>query len=144
MFSLNCMVSVMVSLPNKYFVCLFFSLQGVKIHATVRRTLVYKFQSELKEGSVYSLQFLTVAANVGSYRTCKHEHKLIFQISSKVQIMEVGRVSGDGFDLVPISEIFGGGYDMDYLVGKEHVLSITMLFLRMNVYFSDLFRVYVH
>lgn len=93
-------------------------MQGVKIHATVRRTLLYKFQSELKKGSVYSLQFLTVAANVGSYRTCKHEHKLIFQISSKVQIMEIGRVSGDGYDLVPIHEIFGGGYDMDYLVGK--------------------------
>jgi len=31
-------------------------VQGVLIHASIRRTLIYKFQSEIKEDKVYSIQ----------------------------------------------------------------------------------------
>lgn len=79
---------------------------------------MYKFQNQLQEDGVYSLQFLSVATNVDSFGITRHEHKLIFQMSSKVQIMESGHVAGDGYDFVPISEIYSGNYNKDYLVGK--------------------------
>lgn len=79
---------------------------------------MYKFEKLLKEGSVYSIQFLSVAANVAAYKTCRHSHKLIFQISTKVQILDTGRVVGHGYELVPIPQITAAGFDSDFLVGK--------------------------
>lgn len=93
-------------------------LQGNRIHASVRRTLVYKFVNDLKEGSVYSIHNLSVSPNVGSFRTTQHASKLNFQFNSKVQIMDIGRVVGEGFALVPISQLFEPGLNTDYLVGE--------------------------
>lgn len=93
-------------------------MQGKRIHASVKRTLVYKFKNDLKEGSVYSFQFLSVSPNVGEFRTTRHPYKLIFQISSKVHLMDIGRVVGYGYDLVPFSEITQPSFDTNYLVGE--------------------------
>lgn len=79
---------------------------------------MYKFHSELQEGCVYSLQFLSVVANVGAFRTTRHDFKLVFQFSTRVKLMETGRVAGDGYDFVPFPQIFGGGFNLDFLVGK--------------------------
>lgn len=79
---------------------------------------MYKFQNQLKEGSVYSLHYLLVEPIVGSFRTTRHEQKLIFQLNSKVQMMDSNRVKGDGFEFVPFDQIFEGGLNMDFLVGK--------------------------
>lgn len=76
---------------------------------------------------MYSLHFLLVDANVGEFRTCQHEQKLIFQLNTKVQIMETNRVQCDGFDLVPIQQVFEGGLNMDFLVGKLDYLVISEL-----------------
>jgi len=64
---------------------LFYSwrFQGNKIHATVRRTLIYKFEKDLQEGKVYSMSGFGVAANLGSYHTTKHEYKLNFQFNTE-------------------------------------------------------------
>lgn len=73
---------------------------------------------DLKEGSVYYLQFLGVSANVGSYRTCCHSYELNFQFTSTVNPMESGRVLGDGFEFVPISDLtVAAGVNIDVLVG---------------------------
>jgi len=60
-----------------------------------------------------------VAANLGSYRTTKHEYKLNFQFNTKVKLCDKNVVS---FDIYPISnpiDVFNPEYDTDYLVGKE-------------------------
>ncbi|XP_068476207.1 uncharacterized protein [Phaseolus vulgaris] len=57
--------------------------QGVRIHACVRRTLIYKFQSQISEGHVYSIQSFSVASNLGSYRITKHAYKINFQYGTK-------------------------------------------------------------
>ncbi|KAK8464694.1 hypothetical protein PHAVU_010G059600 [Phaseolus vulgaris] len=61
--------------------------EGVRIHASVRRTLIYKFQNQICEDRVYSIQSFTVASNLGSYRTTKHEYKINFQYGTKVSLM---------------------------------------------------------
>lgn len=91
--------------------------QGDKIHASVRKTLIYKFEKELKEDCVYSMSNFGVACNAGSFRTTKHDYKLNFQIGTKVLNMDNSFVSCSPFTLVPFSEI-NDGYDTNYLIGE--------------------------
>jgi len=62
-------------------------LQGVLIHAFVRHTLIYKFQSEIKEDKVYTIQSFSVSCNGGSYRTTNHAYKINFQFGNKVNML---------------------------------------------------------
>lgn len=79
---------------------------------------MYKFVNDIKEGSVYSIENLAVAPNVGSFRTNRHAWKLMFQFTSKVQIMGGDRVHGEAYELVPISQLTVPNVDTDYLVGE--------------------------
>ncbi|MCI83786.1 replication factor A protein, partial [Trifolium medium] len=42
---------------------------GAKIHASVRRELLYLFRVKIMEGNVYKMSFFTVAPESGVYRT---------------------------------------------------------------------------
>ncbi|KAK2421953.1 replication factor A protein [Trifolium repens] len=64
-----------------------------RIHATVRGTLIYKFEDEIKEGEVYTLSNFGIAANVGEYRTTRHQFKFNFQYATKVKHAEGNSVS---------------------------------------------------
>ncbi|XP_068483227.1 uncharacterized protein [Phaseolus vulgaris] len=66
--------------------------EGVRIHASVRRTLIYKFHNQICEDRVYSIQSFTVASNLGSYRTTKHEYKINFQYDEDI----IGVLTGVG------------------------------------------------
>lgn len=94
-----------------------------RIHTTVKRTLVYKFQNEIKKGKCYSFHLVGVASNTGGFKTNHHPYKLIFQFSTKVILLEDGAVPNIVYDLVPISTIMDGGLDVDYLVGKVALLN---------------------
>ncbi|KAG4974867.1 hypothetical protein JHK84_031985 [Glycine max] len=94
-----------------------------RIHTTVKRTLVYKFQNEIKKGKCYSFHPMGVASNIGGFKTNHHPYKLIFQFSTKVILLEDGAVPNIVYDLVPISTIMDGGLDVDYLVGKVALLN---------------------
>ena len=91
--------------------------QGGRIHASIKRTLLYKFQSQIVEGKVYAFENLTVDTNNGSYKTTTHPFKLNFQIASKVMPLSSAIVTGSPFKFVPISEICGGTCDDEVLVG---------------------------
>ncbi|KAL5129370.1 hypothetical protein HKD37_U057924 [Glycine soja] len=99
------------------------SHMGDRIHTTVKRTLVYKFQNEIKKGKCYSFHPMGVASNIGGFKTNHHPYKLIFQFSTKVILLEDGAVPNIVYDLVPISTIMDGGLDVDYLVGKVALLN---------------------
>ncbi|XP_039687935.1 uncharacterized protein [Medicago truncatula] len=90
--------------------------EGSRIHASIKKTLWYKFQSEIREGKVYSFENMGVAANGGSYKTTHHPYKLNFQFGTKCLPLFGALVSGSDFKFVPISDIVGGSYDCDYLV----------------------------
>ncbi|KAL2990459.1 hypothetical protein AAZX31_11G202900 [Glycine max] len=84
------------------------SHMGDRIHTTVKRTLVYKFQNEIKKGKCYSFHPMGVASNIGGFKTNHHPYKLIFQFSTKVILLEDGAVPNIVYDLVPISTIMDG------------------------------------
>jgi len=59
-------------------------MQGNSIHGLIRRTLIYKFQNDILEDNVYSIQNFSVVSNGGSYRTTQHAYKINFQFGTKV------------------------------------------------------------
>ncbi|GAU12842.1 hypothetical protein TSUD_73290 [Trifolium subterraneum] len=58
---------------------------GGRIHATIKKTLIYKFKNDLIEGKVYCFENLGVSTNGGAYRTTHHPYKMNFQYTSVVQ-----------------------------------------------------------
>ncbi|CAJ2640094.1 unnamed protein product [Trifolium pratense] len=97
--------------------------EGERIHATIKKTLIYKFKDDLMEGKVYSFENMGVSTNGGAYRTTHHRYKLNFQFGSLVQRLTNVDVSGSQFNLVPISDVVSGGYDTDFLVDVIGVLT---------------------
>ncbi|GAU45435.1 hypothetical protein TSUD_297380 [Trifolium subterraneum] len=74
-----------------------------KIHATVRKQLLYLFQQKLDEGVIY--------------RSTVHPYKLLFQMKTKLEVSESPEISHYGLSLSSISEICSHPADYDYLVG---------------------------
>jgi hypothetical protein len=94
---------------------------GDRIHASIKKTLIYKFRNDLFEGKCFSFENMGVANNGGGYRTTRHTYKLNFQFSSKVQYLPTLNITKSPYQLIPISDVTGGTYDTDYLVGNFHI-----------------------
>lgn len=52
--------------------------EGDIIHASITKTLLYKFKNEILEEKVYSFENLGVPTNGGSYKTTQHKYKFNF------------------------------------------------------------------
>ncbi|XP_068492261.1 uncharacterized protein [Phaseolus vulgaris] len=76
---------------------------GSRIHVSVRRTLIYKFQNDIFEDKVYSFNFFSVSTNSGSYRTTCHQYKINFQFGTKVTSVGNDLVSCPKPHYTPIS-----------------------------------------
>jgi hypothetical protein len=90
---------------------------GDRIHATIRKTLLYKFKNDIFEGKCYTFENMGIANNGGNYRTTRHPLKLNFQFSSKVTYLPTLTITKSPYNFIPISEIVGGSYDTDFLPG---------------------------
>ena len=93
--------------------------QGAKIHASIRKQLLYVFQSKLSEGKVYKMSFFSVAPSIGSYRTTLHPYKLVFQMKTKVQMSDSLVIPTCGVSLSKIADVCGHAVEYDYLVGNR-------------------------
>ncbi|KAK2433546.1 replication factor A protein [Trifolium repens] len=114
----------------------FMDKNGDRIHGTVRRTLIYKFENEIKEGGVYTLSNFGIAANVGEYRTTRHQFKLNFQYATKVKPAEGNSVSPLLYAIPHPSELFATDYDTNYLVdlmGRLHGVGAEKTYERNGV-----------
>ncbi|XP_045799478.1 replication protein A 70 kDa DNA-binding subunit-like [Trifolium pratense] len=90
--------------------------KGAKIHASIRRQLLYLFNGKIVEGSVYKMSFFVVYPESGLYRTTSHRYKLSFEMKTKVQICESGVIDRYGLSLTSIGDICAYGPDHDFLV----------------------------
>lgn len=88
--------------------------KSVKIHATVRKQLLYVFQKKLAKGDAYKMSYFYVAPNVGFYRA--HEYKLIFQMKTKVQKIEGSAIPNNGLSSSKIEELSKYTADYPFLV----------------------------
>ncbi|KAK7255524.1 hypothetical protein RIF29_28937 [Crotalaria pallida] len=101
----------------------FLDQHGDKIQATVRKTLVYKFVDQLKEGVVYRFAYFSVVPNTGSYRATHHEHKLVFQMRTTVQPCESSVIPRHGLCCVSFAALLKYDKDSDFLIDVIGVLS---------------------
>jgi len=93
-------------------------MQGNNIHCSIRRTLIYKFQNDILEDNVYSIQNFSVAPNGGSYRTTQHAYKINFQFGTKVIPVDSNLVPNRSLNYTPLS-LLTSALDTDYLVSKS-------------------------
>lgn len=98
-------------------VCLCY-MQGAKIHASVRKQLIYLFENKVVEGQVYQMSLFSIGVNVGSYRSTLHPYKLIFQMKTKVKLLEDSSITLHGLSLTSISETNNHTQDFDFLIGE--------------------------
>ncbi|XP_027938803.1 ATP-dependent DNA helicase RRM3-like [Vigna unguiculata] len=116
--------------------------EGSKIHASLRRTLIYKFQTEISEGHVYAIQNFSVAPNSGIHRTKHHPYKINFQFGTKVSLLDGNLVPDLKPQYTPLSLLTTTGFDTDYLVdilgllvevGTERELQVDGKTTKLNV-----------
>ncbi|XP_027906001.1 replication factor A protein 1-like, partial [Vigna unguiculata] len=116
--------------------------EGSKIHASIRRTLIYKFQTKISEGDVYAIQNFSVAPNSGIYRTTHHPYKINFQFGTKVSLLDGNLVPDVKPQYTPLSLLTTTRFDTDYLVdvlgllvgvGTERELQVDGKTTKLNV-----------
>ncbi|KAL6527119.1 hypothetical protein OROGR_016209 [Orobanche gracilis] len=90
--------------------------KGDKIHASAKKTIVYKFDRVLKEGNVYSFHHFAVVENTGVFKYTTHPFKLNFYLETKVNPIHGVPIPISPFNFMPISDILCGGFDQSYLV----------------------------
>jgi hypothetical protein len=92
--------------------------QGGKIHALVRKQLIYMFESKLEEGQVYDMSYFSIFPQSGFYRTTLHPYKLVFQLKTNVKPCSSSDISQCGFSFTEISEIASHTHEYEFLVGE--------------------------
>ncbi|XP_057451979.1 uncharacterized protein LOC130743766 [Lotus japonicus] len=98
--------------------------KGCKIHATVRKTLIYRFQSLLSEGSVYQISFFGVGESGRDFRPTSHQLKINFDIHTFVRLVPNKAINLSPYCFVPLSDIMFKDLDMSFLIGKTSLQNV--------------------
>jgi replication factor A1 len=98
-------------------ICNLIVVKGSKIHASVRRQLIYVFGGKIAEGKVYKMSYFNVVPESGLFRSTQHPYKLNFEMKTKVQICENNLIDTYGLSLSTIGDIFVYGPEHDFLIG---------------------------
>lgn len=98
----------------------------MKIHASVMKDLVTKFDPFLSQGSSKIFINFSVGHSYGSYRTTKHPYKISFLETTRVRSCE-SPIEVSGFDPATYSDIRDGSLNSDYLVGMYFFKIIIVL-----------------
>ncbi|GAU32694.1 hypothetical protein TSUD_145680, partial [Trifolium subterraneum] len=117
--------------------------KGVRIHATVRKQLLYLFQRKLDEGVVYNMSFFTVLPSTGVYRSTLHPYKLVFQMKTRLELAEGPEISRYGFSLTTIAEVCAKPPDYDYLIDEvsiQNVINTTRVLVEPKIAEAISFR----
>lgn len=97
--------------------------KGDKIHATVRKTLIYRFQSLLTEGRVYQISFFGVGESGRDFRTTGHAFKINFQIHTFVCVVTNTPINHSPYSFMAISEIMFNDPDASFLIDVIGILT---------------------
>ena len=80
-------------------------VQGCKIHATVKKGLVSKFDSKLEQGQCYCLSDFGVTERFGNHHVVAHKYRFTFYDITK--IVKCDDIGGSlfGFDFKPFEYV---------------------------------------
>ncbi|CAN7060510.1 unnamed protein product [Brassica rapa subsp. trilocularis] len=91
-------------------------VKGAKIHASVKRDLVAKFDQFLRQGHSMMLINFVVTHSCGSYRTTNHAYRISFLSTTRVRPCEQLPESLSGFEPVKFKDVLDGTLSADFLV----------------------------
>ncbi|KAL6553703.1 hypothetical protein OROGR_007545 [Orobanche gracilis] len=97
--------------------------KGCRIHASVRKTLVYRFKPLLTEGHVYQISYFGVGDNVGDFGTTSHQFKINFHIHTIVKEITNTPITKSPYSFKPLSEIMFNDPDSSYLIDIIGILT---------------------
>ncbi|XP_057440276.1 uncharacterized protein LOC130732185 [Lotus japonicus] len=93
--------------------------KGCKIHAIVRKTLIYRFQSLLTEGKVYQISYFGVGESGRDFRPTEHPFKINFDIQTSVRLLPNKAINITPYSFVPLADIMYKDLDTSFLIGGE-------------------------
>ncbi|XP_057418671.1 uncharacterized protein LOC130712873 [Lotus japonicus] len=97
--------------------------KGCKIHASVRKTLIYRFQSFLSGGCVYHISFFGVGESGRDFRPTSHPFKINFDIHTSVRLVPNKTINLSPYNFVPISDIMFKVLDTSFLIDVIGILT---------------------
>ncbi|XP_057438897.1 uncharacterized protein LOC130730799 [Lotus japonicus] len=97
--------------------------KGHKIHASVRKTLIYRFQSLLSEGRVYQISFFGVGESGRDFRPTSHPWKINFDIHTSVRLVPNKAINLSPYSFVPLSDIISKDLDTSFLIDVIGILT---------------------
>lgn len=92
-------------------------VQGDRIGAFVKQTLIYRFQNVLKEGDVFRISNFSVGANIGMYRTTSHQYKINFVLRTVLLRAADTVVPPMIHRFIDPKIVYDLGYKTEYLAG---------------------------
>ncbi|XP_013665097.1 replication protein A 70 kDa DNA-binding subunit D-like isoform X2 [Brassica rapa] len=101
-------------------------VKGNKIHASVKKELVAKYDPFLKEGHSNMFINFSLVHSVGSYRTTTHPYRISFL--SKTRVLPSEQLPGElcGFQPVKYNEVLDGSLNPDYLIDIiGHIVKVS-------------------
>ncbi|XP_057436431.1 uncharacterized protein LOC130743368 [Lotus japonicus] len=99
--------------------------KGDKIHVIIRKTIMYKFETTLIDGNVYSMSYFEVADNTGLFKPTKHPYKVNFQFNTEVRPMNQNPISVDPYSFVPLADVMSTAYDTNFLIDVIGILTVV-------------------
>ncbi|KAJ1435999.1 Nucleic acid-binding, OB-fold [Sesbania bispinosa] len=100
-------------------------VEGGKIQATIRKPMMKKFRNVISEGEVYTMLNFAVIKNVGSYRACRHEFKLLFSAKTKVFPAQSDVIPTVGLSLMTTEQIAKTNGESNYLFDLMGILTVV-------------------
>ncbi|XP_057458143.1 uncharacterized protein LOC130748907 [Lotus japonicus] len=97
--------------------------KGCKIHTSVRKTLIYRFQSLLSEGRVYQISFFGVGESGRDLRPTSHPFKINFDIHTYVRLVPNKAINLSPYNFVPLSDIMFKDIDTSFLIDVIGILT---------------------
>ncbi|XP_057418499.1 uncharacterized protein LOC130712695 [Lotus japonicus] len=97
--------------------------KGCKIHATVRKTLIYRFQSSLTEGKVYQISYFGVGESGRDFRLTEHPFKINFDIQTSVRLLPNKAINITTYSFVPLADIMYKDLDTSFLIDVIGILT---------------------
>ncbi|XP_057440537.1 uncharacterized protein LOC130732527 [Lotus japonicus] len=91
--------------------------KSCKIHASVRKTLIYLFQSLLSEGGVYQISFFGAGESGRDFRPTSHPFKINFNIHTYVRLVPNKAINLSTYSFVPLCDIMFKDPDTSFLIG---------------------------
>ncbi|XP_057452903.1 uncharacterized protein LOC130744762 [Lotus japonicus] len=97
--------------------------KGCKIQSTVRKTLIYRFQSLLTEGRVYKISFFGVGESGRDFRPTNHPFKINFDIQTSARLLPNKAINLTPYSFVPLGDIVYKDLDTSFLIDVIGILT---------------------